>query len=64
MDSLLSQMSSIVGSYSALVPKTVSGDYAEYLVSRPVPGSVTGDRQLFFVIFKQAPGGAWLIDSM
>lgn len=64
MDSLLGQMSSIVSSYSTLVPKAVSGDYAEYLVSRPVPGSVTGDKQLYFVIFLQAPGGIWLIDSM
>ncbi len=64
MDSLLPQMSSIVGSYGALVARVVNGDYAEYLVTRPLPGSSTGERQTFFVTFLQGPDGTWLIDSL
>jgi hypothetical protein len=64
MDALLSQMSSIVGSYSPLIAKTISGEYAEYIVTRPLPGSATGEKIASFIIFLQAPSGAWLIDSM
>ncbi len=64
IDSLTSQMPQIVASYSPLVASLVEDDYAEYIVARPVPGSTTGELQVFIVVFMRAPNGSWLIDAM
>lgn len=64
MTQLNAQFPGIVSSYSPLVPGIVRADYAEYWVSRAVPGSVTGERSLFIVIFLLSPDGIWRIDSM
>ncbi len=64
IDSLASRMAQIVGSYSALGASLVEDDYAEYVVSRPIPGSTTGELQVFIVVFLRGPNGNWLIDAM
>jgi hypothetical protein len=64
IDSLLAQMATITASYGSLVARVVSGDYAEYFLTRPIPGSITGEKQVFFVTFLQSPDGTWLIDAM
>lgn len=64
IDSLLNQMPAIVASYSPLVAKEVNSDFAEYVVSRPVQGSSTGERTLHFIAFLRMADGNWRIDSM
>jgi hypothetical protein len=64
LDALLSQMPAITASYSPLVAKLVVDGYAEYIVSRAVPGSATNEKAVFFVTFLQLPDGTWLIDAM
>jgi hypothetical protein len=64
MDALIAGMPTIVGSYSELIAKNVSENYAEYLVVRPVTGSATGEQSLYFVIFVRMPDGTWKIDSL
>ncbi len=64
IDSLTSRMPQIVASYSPLAASLVEDDYAEYVVSRPIPGSTTGELQVFIVVFLRDPNGVWLIDAM
>ncbi len=64
MDALIAGMPAIVATYSELIPKNVSENYAEYLVVRPVPGSASGEKSLHFVIFIRMLDGSWKVDSM
>ena len=61
---LTAEHAAIIASYSTLVPRQVSSDYAEYWVSRPLIGGAAGARDVFTVTFVRTFDGSWRIDSM
>lgn len=63
-DQLIARMPTIVPTYSPLIAREVGNDYAEYWMSRPVPVSATGERNVYVIIFIHQPDGSWKIDSM
>lgn len=64
-DALITEMPTIIASYSELIARYVGGNYAEYWLSRPIAGSTSGERYVHIVIFMRDPGdGQWKIDSM
>jgi hypothetical protein len=63
IDTLLPQMASIVGSFSAPVATERTEEIVQYVLSRPNPGIGSNARALYAIILVRAPDGGWLIDS-
>jgi hypothetical protein len=61
---LRTELSAIIASYSQIIPRTVSSEFAEYWVSRPLPGSTTGEREIFTITFLRMFDGSWRVDTM
>jgi hypothetical protein len=64
LNAIVSELPTVVASYSPIVPRVVGGDYAEYWVSRPLAGSVTGERLIHIVTFLRTKDDIWRVDSM
>jgi hypothetical protein len=63
LTSIVGDLPAIVASYSPIIPRIVSGDYAEYWVSRPLAGSATGEREIFTVVFLRMGDGGWRVEG-
>lgn len=61
---IVADLPAIVASYSPIIPRMISGDYAEYWVSRPLLGSGTGERLVHIVTFIRTLDGNWRVDAM
>jgi Dockerin type I domain len=64
LTAIIADLPAVVASYSPIIPRQVSSDYAEYWVSRPLAGSVTGERLIHIVTFLRTFDGSWRVDSM
>jgi hypothetical protein len=64
LNAIVSELPTVVASYSPIIPRVVRGDYAEYWVSRPLPGSITGEREVFTITFLRMFDGSWRVESM
>lgn len=64
LTAIIADLAAVVASYSPIIPRQVGSDYAEYWVSRPLAGSVTGERLIHVVTFLRTFDGSWRVDSM
>ncbi len=64
LNALVTDLPTILASYSQIIPRTVGDGYAEYWVSRPLPGSTSGQREIFIVTFLLMGDGVWRVESM
>ncbi len=64
MNAIRTDLPTLVASYSQIISRTVGTDYAEYWVSRPIPGSTSGGREVFVITFLLMFDGTWRVDSM
>lgn len=55
---------SLIASYSPLNAFTVGENYADYLVAVPVPGSLSGEREVHVITFLRMDDGTWRVDTM
>jgi hypothetical protein len=61
---VMGDLPAVVASYSPIIARQITADYAEYWVSRPVGASTIGARSVYIITFLRTQDGTWRVDAL